>query len=104
MDKNSQNVVKFIATITLATLLIMAARFYAESQKEPMPSVPAEPVTQPVKIDATPQAEQPPQTPVQDDQSAIAEEEIPAITGEPSVKIESSEPAQPEASSSESSD
>ncbi len=104
MDKNSQNVVKFIATITLAALLIMAARFYAEAQKEPMPSAPAEPVTQPVKIDATPQAKQPPQTPAQNGQPAIAEEQIPAITGEPSVNIESSEPAQPEASSSENSD
>lgn len=103
MDKNSQNVVKFIATITLAALLIMAARFYAESQKEPMPSAPAEPVAQPVKIDATPQAKQPPQTPAQDDQSAIAEEQIPAITGEPSVNIEPSEPVQQEDSSSESS-
>ncbi len=104
MDKNSQNVVKFIATITVAALLIMAARFYAESQKERMPSAPAEPVAQPVRIDATPQAEQPPQTPVQNGQPAIAEEQIPAITGEPSVDIESNEPTQPEASSIENSD
>lgn len=101
MDKNSRNVVKFIATITLAALLIMAARFYAESQKQPMPSAPAEPVTQPVKVDANPKAEQPLPVPVQNDPSANAEEQIPAITGEPSVNIEPSEPVQQEGSSSE---
>ena len=104
MDKSSRNVVKFIATITLATLLIMAARFYAESQKAPMPSAPADPVAQPVNGDLAPQAEQPPQAPVENDLSANAAEEIPAITGEPSVNIESSEPTQPEVSNPENSD
>jgi hypothetical protein len=103
LDKNSRNVVKFIATITLAALLIMAARFYAESQMEPMPSAPADPVAQPVKIDATPKAKQAPQAPVQNDQSQNAEE-IPAITGEPSVNIEPSEPVEQEGSSPENGD
>lgn len=44
MDKSSRNIVTFIATITAAALLIMAARYYAQSnQTEPVPAAEAAP-------------------------------------------------------------
>lgn len=96
MDNGSRNVVKFIATITFAALVIMAARFYAESQKQPMPAVAEEPADSATKSKALP-APEPPVAPAPAENSEfLNDEEIPAITGEPSVDITTSEQAQPE--------
>lgn len=105
MDNSSRNIVTFIATITMAALLLMAARFYADSQKEPMPSTAEEAAPQPDTAQTASGSEQSPNSaPVQNDIADSASEEIPAITGAPSVNIEPSEPAQQEGSSAESSE
>jgi hypothetical protein len=102
MDNSSRNIVKFIATITAAALLIMGARFYSDAQKEPTPSGPAEPAVATQKPDPAP-----PPVPTEPDTigtADVAREEIPAITGEPSVEIPSTGPASEDASSAEFSD
>lgn len=102
MDSASRNIVKFIATITVAALLILAARFYAESQKQPMPSVAEEPVGSVKKSEALP-APEPTVTPAPVENSEFQnDEEIPAITGEPSVDIESNNSGQQDSPPDES--
>jgi hypothetical protein len=96
MDNGSRNIVKFIATITLAALLIMGVRYYAESQKQPMPSV-AEEAVAPEKKSDSPPAPQPTTTPAPIENSEFQnDEEIPAITGEPSVDIAPGGQSEPE--------
>jgi hypothetical protein len=92
MDNSSRNIVKFIATITVAALLIMAARFYAQSQEEPMPAVAEEAAkaeTLPVETTDDPLAEPAddgadPENPSEQ----IVEEDAELIMGEPSVNLE----------------
>ena len=55
MDNSSRTVVKFIATITAAALLFMAARFYADAQKGPQLPAPSETAAAP--LDETPAPE-----------------------------------------------
>lgn len=92
MDNGSRNIVKFIATITLAALLIMGVRYYAESQKQPMPSVAEEPADSAKKSEAPPAPEPAAVAPTENSEFQ-SDEEIPAITGEPSVDITPSEQA-----------
>jgi hypothetical protein len=101
MDNSSRNIVKFIVTITAAAMVIMAARFYAESQKEPMPTAPKE---QPVKAEEVvpPPAPQPQLLePVGSPLPAGVGEDSPSITGEPSVDIAPGETDMQESSTAE---
>lgn len=82
MDTNSRNIVKFIATITVAALLIMAARYYAMSGPVEEPPVAAEvamPKPSPVE---PPVAEEEPV-----EESEVTEEDVEIRMGEPSVNI-----------------
>ncbi len=93
MDDSSRNIIKFIATITVAALVIMAARYYAESQKvaaptevedtssSPAPETGEAPVEQSVKDSSAD-----PQSP----HGEIIEEDVQLIMGEPSMNIEQS--------------
>lgn len=88
MDNSSRNIVKFIVTITAAALLIMAARFYAQSQEEPMPVVAeesAETETAPVEVTADdPTGE----TGLENPDGEVIEEDAELIMGEPSMNLE----------------
>jgi outer membrane receptor protein involved in Fe transport len=44
MDNSSRNIVNFIATITVAALVLMAANYYAQTQDTAAPAVEAAPV------------------------------------------------------------
>ena len=93
MDNSSRNIVKFIAAITFAALLIMAARFYADSQKvEPPAEVAETPVAkepEPVESDeaAADDAEANPEDSQNPDDQVI-EEDAQLIMGEPSLNLE----------------
>ncbi len=95
MDNSSRNIVKFIGAITFAALLIMAARFYADSQKVEAPPEVAEKAVakepDPVK------AEEPEADDTETDADAdelqnadgqIIEEDAQLIMGEPSLNLE----------------
>jgi hypothetical protein len=101
MDSSSRNIVKFIATITFVALVIMAARFYAESQKEPMPAALEEQPVNAEKVVTPPAPEPQVLQPIDSPLPAGVGDEIPAITGEPSVNIAPSENNMEESSSSE---
>ncbi|MGH8338029.1 MAG: hypothetical protein ACRETL_14675, partial [Gammaproteobacteria bacterium] len=82
MDTNSRNIVKFIATVTVAALLIMAARYYSMSGPVEAPPVAAEiamPKPSPVE---TPVADEEPV-----EESEVTEEDVEIKMGEPSVNI-----------------
>lgn len=85
MDNSSSNIVKFIATITVAVLLLMAASYYAQSQKAPAQPAIVE-KADPVKVDTV---EPDPALSI-DENSSEAEdpdEEIEPINGQPSADI-----------------
>lgn len=88
MDNSSRNIVIFIATITFAALLIMAARFYAEAQKQPAP-----PTVEEAKQDKTePPAEQTDDPALEGEEleegeELPEEEDFPAM-GEPTINLE----------------
>ena len=91
MDNSSRNIVKFIATITIAALVIMAARYYAESQKVSAPTVVEDPMTQPApdKIEAPmEEGTEDPETDPQNPGGEIVEEDAQLIMGEPSMNLE----------------
>lgn len=95
MDNSSRNIVKFIGAITFAALLIMAARFYAKSQEEPMPAV-AEEASKteaaPVEVTDDPLAETAEDgsngTDPQNPDEVIVEEDAELVMGEPSMNLE----------------
>lgn len=94
MDKGSRNIVRFIATITVAALLVMAARYYAMSRQVEPPPVAEEvaaPKSAPVDVQATEgdgldEAEEP----------EVIEEDVEIKMGEPSVNIGQETPTYPE--------
>lgn len=95
MDNSSRNIVKFIATITAAALLIMGARFYAQSQMESKPEVAEEVTTAeatPVEVTDDPLAETEdavnPEADPQNPEEEIIEEDAELIMGEPSMNLE----------------
>jgi hypothetical protein len=90
MDKSSRNIIAFIATITVAALLIMAARNYADSQKTEKPADVAEKVVKPETkpADANAEALANPESDMQNPDEEIVEEDAEIIMGEPSVNLE----------------
>ena len=88
MDNSSRNIVKFIAALTFAALLIMAARNYAESQNTEKPTEVAEkaatPATLPAKIGEEAITDPDPQ----DQAEEIVEEDAEISMGEPSINLE----------------
>jgi hypothetical protein len=92
MDNSSRNIVIFIATITFAALLLMAARYYADGQKEAAP-----PTVEEVKTEKTDAATEPTdeeQAALDGEQSEdpenVPEEEDYPMMGEPTVNLEQS--------------
>lgn len=97
MDNSSRNIVKFIATITVAALLIMGARFYAQSQEEPMPAVAedaaetkpaAEEPTDDALAEADEDGAEKSETDPQNPDEELVEEEAELVMGEPSMNLE----------------
>lgn len=92
MDNSSRNIVKFIGAITFAALLIMAARYYADSQKIEAPvEVPekAEPAKAPEEAADEPTDEAAPDPDNPDNiEAEIVEEDAQLIMGEPSINLE----------------
>jgi hypothetical protein len=93
MDNSSRNIVKFIGAITFAALLIMAARYYADSQNVEAPAEVAEEVVakdpDPVGSDEA-QADDA-ETNTDDTENPdgeIIEEDAQLIMGEPSMNLE----------------
>ena len=88
MDNSSRNTVIFIATITFAALLIMAARYYAEAQKQPAP-----PTVEEAKQEKVDPATELTEDPVLDSEELEEGEELPEeedfpAMGEPTVNLE----------------
>jgi hypothetical protein len=93
MDNSSRNIVKFIAAITFAALLMMAARYYADSQKVQAPAEVAEKASAKEEVSESDTnvesegAEANPDDPKSEDEQ-IVEEDAELIMGEPSVNLE----------------
>ena len=91
MDNSSRNIVKFIATLTIAALLIMAARYYAMSQQagpQPVATVEKalpeiEAAEEDVAEDETSAADEE----IRDSDTEVIIEELEPITGEPSAGV-----------------
>jgi hypothetical protein len=90
MDNSSRNIVKFIIAITGAALLIMGARFYAESQKvAPPPEVVEKPaVPEVVAEEPVDDAVLNPDDDAQNPANQVIEEDAELIMGEPSMNLE----------------
>jgi hypothetical protein len=90
MDNSSRNIVKFIAAITGAALLIMGARFYAESQKVAPPVEVAEkaPTPKVVPEETADEAILNADNDAQDSDNPVIEEDAELIMGEPSMNLE----------------
>ena len=89
MDNSSRNIVKFVAVITASALLIMAARFYAESQKEPMPGTANEAVSKPADPESEAGSEPLPEAGEPDGtKPEVIEEDAELKMGEPSVNLD----------------
>lgn len=91
MDNSSRNIIKFIVTITVAALVIMAARYYAESQNVAAPAEFEDTTAKPAPATAAAPAEESAQDPGADPQNpdgGIIEEDVQLIMGEPSMNIE----------------
>lgn len=91
MDNSSRNIVKFIATITVAALIIMGARYYAESQKRPMPGIAEKETSE----GETPPAGALPEEELdekaadpENPEDELIEEDAELIMGEPSMNLE----------------
>ena len=104
MDNSSRNIVKFIIAITGAALLIMGARFYAESQKAAPPTEIVEKAAAPAvgKDEPVDEALLDSNDDEQNPANEVIEEDAELIMGEPSMNLETggtptySPPAQPE--------
>jgi hypothetical protein len=103
MDNSSRNIVSFIATITVAALILMGAHFYSESQSTKAVAVAEVPKTKRLPVNATPAtaedlAEAAFDFAEEEDaptvESQIAVEKTEAITGEPSIAIQAVNPAE----------
>ena len=94
MDNSSRNIVKFIVTITVAAIIIMAARYYAMSQEVTPPPVAQEKAPDaalpPAEVDAGITAETGEVTENPDED--IIEEDAELQMGEPSVNLETGGP------------
>ena len=89
MDNSSRNIVKFVAVITASALLIMAARFYAESQKEPMPGAASEAASEPADPESEAGSEPLPGAGELDGtEPEIIEEDAELKMGDPSVNLD----------------
>lgn len=103
MDNSSRNIVSFIATITVAALILMGAHFYSESQSPKAVAVAEVPKAKSLPVNATPAtaeelgdaafdyAEEE-DAPIVESQIALEKTE--AITGEPSIAIQAVNPAE----------
>lgn len=103
MDHSSRNIVSFIATITVAALILMGAHFYAESKTPPNVAPKEAPVAKHLPANATPAtaedladaafdfAEEE-DAPSVDSQINLEKPET--ITGEPSIAIQSANQAE----------
>ena len=103
MDNSSRNIVSFIATITVAALILMGAHFYSESQSTKTVAVAEVPKDKRLPVNATPAtaedlAEAAFDFAEEEDaptvESQIAVEKTEAITGEPSIAIQAVNPAE----------
>lgn len=94
MDNSSRNIVTFIATITFAAMLIMAARYYAMSG-----DVEALPVAEDTSAAATPSpatSDSPEQSDASEAvESEVIEEDYEVKMGEPTVDIGTEVPTAP---------
>lgn len=94
MDNSSRNIVKFIATITVVALLVMAARYYAMSREIEAPPVVEEAVLpKPAPVETDLAGTEPEET----DEPEVIEEDVEIKMGEPSVNIAQEAPTYPEA-------
>ncbi|MVZ97799.1 hypothetical protein EUU23_08775 [Sphingorhabdus sp. IMCC26285] len=103
MDHSSRNIVSFIATITVAALILMGAHFYAESKAPPTVASKEAPVAKHLPENATPAtaedladaafdfAEEE-DAPIVDSQINLEKPET--ITGEPSIAIQAANQAE----------
>lgn len=91
MDNSSRNIVKFIATLTIAALLVMAARYYAMSQDaEPQPVATAEKAAPKPEVAGEEVAQgeaNATDDEISDADTEIVIEELEPITGEPSASV-----------------
>jgi hypothetical protein len=91
MDNSSRNIIKFIATITVAALVIMGARYYAESQTVAAPTeVEDTSAKQALETVEAPVEQSPEETGAdpQNPDGETIEEDVQLIMGEPSMNIE----------------
>ena len=90
MDNSSRNIIKFIVAITGAALLIMGARFYADSQKVAPPVEVAEKTATPKVVVEEPAEETilNPDDDTQNSATEVIEEDAELIMGEPSMNLE----------------
>jgi hypothetical protein len=103
MDNSSRNIVNFIATITLAALILMGAHFYSESQSPKAVAGAEVPKAKSLTDNATPAtaedlAEAAFDYAEEEDaptvENQIEVEKTEAITGEPSIAIQAVNPAE----------
>jgi hypothetical protein len=93
MDNSSRNIVKFIGAITFAALLIMAARYYSDSQKVEAPAEVTEEVVakEPDPVETEEAEADDAETNTDDTENPdgeIIEEDAQLIMGEPSLNLE----------------
>jgi hypothetical protein len=97
MDNSSRNIVSFIATVTIAALVLMGAHFYAQSGEEASASEEANATAQTLPQNAVPAKEsdlaEAALDELEDDDAVIREAEVTiepteAITGEPSADVQ----------------
>jgi hypothetical protein len=97
MDNSSRNIVSFIATITIAALVLMGAHFYAQSGDKAPVTEETSAVTQVLPENAVPAKEsdlaEAALDEVEDDDALIREAEVTVeptegITGEPSAMVQ----------------
>lgn len=95
MDTSSRNIVKFIGTITVAALLIMAARYYSMSEPAEAPPVAEEVATpKPAQVDIQATEED---SLDDTEEPEVIEEDVEIKMGEPSVNIGQEAPTYSEA-------
>lgn len=103
MDNSSRNIVSFIATITVAALILMGAHFYSQSQSPKAVTGAQAPTTKRLPVNAIPAtAEELAETALdfaeEEDapivESQIAVEKPETITGEPSIAIQAANSAE----------
>ncbi|HEV7233318.1 MAG TPA: hypothetical protein VGN36_03660 [Sphingorhabdus sp.] len=92
MDNSSRNIVQFIATVTMAALVLMAANYYAQSQEAKPDSV--DPMQSAVVAEDIPEEEMPSdENSAEDDEIRASDTEVvvedpEGISGNPSAVIQ----------------